>query len=194
MPLCAQINTSNGCVSLPPVTDVAIVVGVDGPITAVAAVFPTGSVDRLRVDLADADPVTVEPVASPLGFQYAIFRPGTERIIGGGVVAPDGAIVATATLTTAPAGPTPTTIGISSDPLAGSGSVHPEEGSYVVAPGDFPSTIAAKFKVAFQDLLALNRWTIVDNRVPEFPPAGTTIRIPPGWTAPYTATSSTTTN
>ncbi len=60
-------------------------------------------------------------------------------------------------------GPTPTTIGVTNDPLAKSGSLHPEKGTYAVAPGDFPSTIAAKFKVLFQDLLAENRWTIVDN-------------------------------
>ena len=111
---CAQINSSNGCVSLPPVKGVAIVVGNDGAaerIVAVAAIFPLGSVDRLRVDLAGADPVFIESVVSPLGFRFAIFRPGAERIIGGSTVAPDGSVVATATLSTTATGPTPTTIG-----------------------------------------------------------------------------------
>ena len=194
MPLCAQINSSNGCVSVPPLTDVAMVVGndgVDGQISAVAAIFPLGSTDRLRVDLADADPVTVEPVVSPLGFRYAIFRPGTERITGGGTVAPDGSVVAVATLSTVPTGLTPTTISgplVTPDP----GRVHPEEGWYVVQPGDFPSTIAHNFKVRFEDLLAINGWTLVGNQIPEFPPAGTTIKIPPYWTEPG-ATSGTTT-
>ena len=195
MPLCAQINGSNGCVSVPPLTDVSMVVGndgVDGQISTVAAVFPLGSTDRLRVDLADADPVTVEPVVSPLGFQYAIFRPGTERIIGGGTVAPDGSVVAVATLSTVPTGLTPTTISgplVTPDP----GRVHPEAGSYVVQPGDFPSTIAHNFKVRFEDLLAINGWTLVGNQIPEFPPAGTTIKIPPYWTEPGATTGTTTT-
>ena len=191
MPRCAEIS-SNGCVSLPPVTEVAMVVGnngVDGPLTAVAAIFPLGSANRLRVDLADADPITVEPVVSPLGFQYSIFRAGTERIIGGGAVAPDGSVVATATLSTVPTGPTPTTAGPRSQP----GSIHPEEGVYVIASGDFPSTIAAKFKVRFADLLGINGWTLVGNQIPEFPPVGTTIKIPPDWTDPGPTTNSVTT-
>ena len=195
MPLCAQINSSDGCVSLPPLTDVAMVVGNNGEvgqIAAVAAIFPLGSADRLRVDLAGADSVTVEPVVSPLGFQYAIFRPvGTERIIGGGAVAPDGSVVATATLSTVPAGATPTTIGsiVTPDP----GTIHPEEGSYILQAGDFPSTIAAKFEVRFEDLLAINGWALVGNQIPEFPPAGTTIKIPPkNWREPDATTGVTT--
>ena len=38
--------------------------------------------------------------------------------------------------------------------------MHPEEGTYVIATGDFPSTIAVKFKVKFEDLLAINGWTL----------------------------------
>jgi LysM repeat protein len=68
------------------------------------------------------------------------------------------------------------------------GTVHPEEGSYVIAAGDFPSTIARTFKVKFSDLLAINGWTLSGNQVPEFPAVGTTIKIPPGWTEPGTAT------
>ena len=47
-------------------------------------------------------------------------------------MAPDGSTVATARLTTTPVGPTTTTAG----PPADRGDVHPEEGSYVVAPGE----------------------------------------------------------
>jgi LysM repeat protein len=67
------------------------------------------------------------------------------------------------------------------------GTVHPEEGSYVVATGDYPANIARTYKVAFTDLLNINGWTLVGNQVPEFPGVGTTIKIPPGWTEPGTA-------
>ena len=73
-----------------------------------------------------------------------------------------------------------------------SATVHPEEGEYVLAAGDFPSTIAAKFKVRFEDLLAINGWTLAGDQVPEFPVAGTSIRIPPGWTDPGKGSDSTT--
>ena len=82
---------------------------------------------------------------------------------------------------------------------AGSSStVHSEEGEYVVADGDYPSTIARKFKVRFEDLLAINGWTLaggdgVGSYVPEFPVVRTLIRIPPGWTDPGTGSDSTTT-
>jgi LysM repeat protein len=68
------------------------------------------------------------------------------------------------------------------------GTVHPEEGTYVVAAGDFPSTIANTYKVPFADLLAINGWTLQGQIVPEFPAPGATIKIPPNWTEPGTAT------
>ena len=81
---------------------------------------------------------------------------------------------------------TPTTV--PSTTVAGApanpGQVHPEEGSYIVATGDYPSTIASKFKVVFADLLAINGWTLSGQLVPEFPAPGATIRIPPNWTEP----------
>jgi LysM repeat protein len=83
---------------------------------------------------------------------------------------------------------TPTTI--TTTTLAGGGvggTVHPEEGTYTIAAGDLPSTIARKFKVKFTDLMAINSWTLVGQQVPEFPAIGTTIRIPPGWTDPGAA-------
>jgi LysM repeat protein len=69
--------------------------------------------------------------------------------------------------------------------------VHTEEGSYVIATNDYPSTIAKKFHVVFADLLTINGWTLVGQQVPEFPAVGTTIRIPPPWTEPGTATDAT---
>jgi len=91
---------------------------------------------------------------------------------------------------------TPTTIVTTTLPGANPGTVHPEEGTYVVANGDFPSIIANRYKVKFADLLAINGWTLVGSgssaQVPEFPAVGTTIRIPPGWTEPGTAPETTT--
>ena len=84
---------------------------------------------------------------------------------------------------------TPTTL-TSTTLVAGTGTpgtVHPEEGSYVIAAGDYPANIAKTYKVAFTDLLAINGWTLAGNQVPEFPAVGATIKIPPGWTEPGTA-------
>ncbi|MGZ4701483.1 MAG: LysM peptidoglycan-binding domain-containing protein [Ilumatobacteraceae bacterium] len=82
--------------------------------------------------------------------------------------------------------PTPTTTTTTTLPgQAGNpGQVHPEEGSYVIASGDLPSTIARKFKVKFADLMSINSWPLVGQQVPECPAIGTTIRLPPGWTEP----------
>ncbi|MGZ7087818.1 MAG: LysM peptidoglycan-binding domain-containing protein, partial [Ilumatobacteraceae bacterium] len=65
--------------------------------------------------------------------------------------------------------PTPTTTTTTTLPgQAGNpGQVHPEEGSYVIASGDLPSTIARKFKVKFADLMSINSWTLVGQQVPE---------------------------
>jgi len=86
---------------------------------------------------------------------------------------------------------TPTTLATTTLPGGSPGTVHPEEGTYVIAAGDLPSRIARTYKVKFQDLLAINGWTLVGSgssaQVPEFPAVGTTIRIPPGWTEPGTA-------
>ena len=140
-PLCAQVNIWDGCVALPPVSDVAVVVGTDGvggPLTAVAAVYPVGSTNRLHVDVADGDPVMVESVQSPLGFEYSIFRPGTADIVSAQVVASDGSIISTATLTTAVPGPTTSAANPIDERVER--QVHPEVGTYVLARGDYPST------------------------------------------------------
>ncbi len=85
------------------------------------------------------------------------------------------------TVTQTPTTLLPTTVpGAPANP----GQVHPEEGTYVIAAGDYPSTIANKFKVVFADLLAINGWTLSGQLVPEFPAPGATIRIPPNWTEP----------
>ena len=94
-------------------------------------------------------------------------------------------VTVTQTPTTLPA---TTVLGAPANP----GQVHPEEGSYVIATGDYPSTIAKKFKVVFTDLLAINGWTLVGQLVPEFPAPGATIRIPPNWTEPGAAPTDTT--
>lgn len=72
------------------------------------------------------------------------------------------------------------------------GLLHPEQGSYVIANGDLPSTIARKFKVKFTDLMSINGWTLVGDQVPEFPAVGATIILPPGWTEPGTSTDTST--
>ncbi len=91
------------------------------------------------------------------------------------------------TVTQTPTTLTPTTL---AGAVGTPGLVHPEEGSYVIATGDFPSTIANRFKVVFADLLAINGWTLVGDQVPEYPAVGTTIKIPPGWTEPGTVADS----
>jgi LysM repeat protein len=76
------------------------------------------------------------------------------------------------------------------------GVVHPEEGTYVIVAGDFPSTIANKFKVTLNDLIAINGWTLANGQVPEFNSlaAGATIKIPPNWTEPGAVAASTDTS
>ncbi|MEK7422732.1 MAG: LysM peptidoglycan-binding domain-containing protein [Actinomycetota bacterium] len=69
------------------------------------------------------------------------------------------------------------------------------EGTYIIVEGDYPSTVAAKWKVAFPTLMELNGWTLDENlNVPEWPGVGATIRIPagaivPGEPAPSTQTT-----
>jgi LysM repeat protein len=90
------------------------------------------------------------------------------------------------TVTQTPTTLTPTTI---AGAVGTPGTVHPEEGTYVIASGDYPSTIARTYKVPFADLLAINGWTLQGQIVPEFPAVGTTIKIPPGWTEPGAASA-----
>ena len=66
--------------------------------------------------------------------------------------------------------------------------------TYVIQSGDYPSTIAQKFGVKFQDLLSLNGWTLSGNQVTNFPAVGTEIKIPAGATQPGAATATATTS
>ncbi|MEO8425372.1 MAG: hypothetical protein ABI595_15860, partial [Actinomycetota bacterium] len=75
----------------------------------------------------------------------------------------------------------------SSEPLPG--TVHIEEARYVLQSGDLPMAVASKFQVSFEDLLSINGWTVVDEHVPGYPPVGTTIKIPSGWTEPPVKTN-----
>jgi LysM repeat protein len=108
---------------------------------------------------------------------------------------PDGTVLGLTstnyvTVTQTPTTLLPTTIaGAAGNP----GAVHPEEGTYVIVAGDFPSTIANKFKVTLNDLIAINGWTLANGQVPEFNSlaAGATIKLPPNWTEPGTATTDT---
>ncbi len=78
----------------------------------------------------------------------------------------------------------PTTVPGSVDLLA-PGSILTSEAEYVIQVGDYPATVATKWAIALEDLLALNGWTLTDDGiVPEWPGVGATIRIPAGATVP----------
>jgi LysM repeat protein len=65
------------------------------------------------------------------------------------------------------------------------GSILQFQTEYVILEGDYPSTVANKWKVKFEDLMTLNGWTLQDNGiVPEWPGVGQTIQIPAGATVP----------
>ncbi len=64
------------------------------------------------------------------------------------------------------------------------GSVLLTEATYEVQDGDYPFVVADRFGVDFDEMVALNGWTLVDGSVPEWPKPGTTIRIPAGATVP----------
>lgn len=68
------------------------------------------------------------------------------------------------------------------------------ESTYVIQSGDLPATIATKFKVKLADLLTINGWTLQGQYVPDFPAAGTEIKIPPGATQPGAAATATATS
>jgi LysM repeat protein len=94
---------------------------------------------------------------------------------------PTNYVTVTQTPTTVPL---TTLLGATGNP----GTVHPEEGSYVKATGDYLANIAVKFKVKLDDIVAINGWTLANGQVPEFNnlAAGATIKIPPNWTEPGT--------
>ena len=75
-------------------------------------------------------------------------------------------------------GPTTT-----SEPPTTTVGAQPEQ-EYIVEDGDLPVTIASKFNVHLDDLMALNGWVLEGQFVTNFPPIGTPIRIPAGGTPP----------
>jgi len=65
------------------------------------------------------------------------------------------------------------------------GDTIPAESTYTIQSGDFPSTVASKFKVDLQALLDLNGLELNDqNMVPDWPQPGQVIKIPAGATVP----------
>ncbi len=86
------------------------------------------------------------------------------------------------TIPTVPATTTTTTPPAPGESIAG-------QTTYVIVAGDYPSTIARKFKISMQDLLTLNGWTLVGDQVTNFPAVGTEIKIPAGATQPDTNTT-----
>lgn len=64
------------------------------------------------------------------------------------------------------------------------GSILEFETEYTVVEGDYPSTVANKFKVDFQEFMTLNNFTLVGQVVPEWTGPGQIVKIPPGATVP----------
>ena len=87
-----------------------------------------------------------------------------------------------ATIPTVPATTTTTVAPAPGASIAG-------ESTYVIVAGDYPSTIARRFGVKFQDLLTVNGWTLSGDQVTNFPAVGTEIKIPAGAVQPDTATT-----
>lgn len=81
--------------------------------------------------------------------------------------------------------PAPSTVAPVTTAADAPGSILQFVSEYTIQEGDYPSTVAAKFKVAFADLMTLNGWTLQDNGiVPEWPGVGQIIQIPAGATVP----------
>ena len=64
------------------------------------------------------------------------------------------------------------------------GDVIEGESTYVVAEGDYPFVVADRFGIEFDAFMELNGWAVEDGEVPDWPPVGTTIKIPPGAVVP----------
>jgi hypothetical protein len=99
---------------------------------------------------------------------------------------PPSAAVTTAAPQTTVVPPTAVTTAVpSTADLPVPGSILTSEAEYVIREGDYPATVATMWGVAFEDLAALNGWTLTgDGIVPEWPGVGATIRIPAGATVP----------
>jgi hypothetical protein len=75
------------------------------------------------------------------------------------------------------------------------GDVLTADGSYIIQPGDYPSTIARDWGLTFDQLAAANGWTLDSSgMVPEWPGVGATIIIPAGARVPGETTGGTGTN
>jgi LysM repeat protein len=81
--------------------------------------------------------------------------------------------------------PAPSTAAVVTTAPDTPGAILQYESTYVIQANDYPSTVASKFKVKFEDLMTLNGWTLDDSGiVPEWPGVGATIKIPAGATVP----------
>jgi LysM repeat protein len=81
--------------------------------------------------------------------------------------------------------PAPVTTPPPTTPIDAPGSILPYETEYTILADDYPSTVASKFKVKFEDLMTLNSWTLLESGiVPEWPGVGGIIKIPAGATVP----------
>jgi LysM repeat protein len=90
-------------------------------------------------------------------------------------------VVATDYVTIAP--PTTTVPPTTTEPPA-PGTVITSESTYVIVDGDYPFVVANRFGVDFKAFVELNGWTVENGEVPEWPPVGTTIKIPAGAKVP----------
>ena len=84
--------------------------------------------------------------------------------------------------------PAPSTVAPVTSAVDAPGAILPYETTYTIAQGDLPVTIASKWQVDFNALMALNSWVLEGTGssayVSNFPPVGTSIKIPPGATVP----------
>ena len=84
--------------------------------------------------------------------------------------------------------PAPSTTAPVTTAVDAPGAILPYETTYTIAQGDLPVTIASKWAVDFNALMALNSWVLEGTGstayVSNFPPVGTAIKIPPGATVP----------
>ena len=88
--------------------------------------------------------------------------------------------------------PTPSTNAPVTTSASAPGAVTLTDTDYLLAEGDLPATIAKAWNIPLQALLDANGWTLTGQYVTNFPPVGTTIKIPAGATVPGLPTGATT--
>lgn len=64
------------------------------------------------------------------------------------------------------------------------GTIIPGESTYVVQANDYPSTVASRFKVKYEDFMALNQFELDENGYLPAWQIGVTVKIPAGATVP----------